>query len=305
MSSQNEAVVSVKDLTLKLRKFTVNYGSFDIFPGDFVIVKGRNGSGKSTFLSLFNLQGIDYFKIVNGGIYFNDPAFPEKSIHRYNENGRDYLSDLRHVISFIGQKDKFLSYSSAYSYIMEVCKRAIKYNLSKEYSGVKNLFRFWNAYFKERRKLKDLIKKYFKEYLAESFMTENYSKADDKVFKRDYRVFMTQNMSKWSGGQQKMINVLSGIIKAEICGLRLMVMDEPLNNLDGKNKKILNDIIQNLRNTNKDIAIIVITHCQIFDGINKTLTITEDENESVCKEKFAVFEVKNEIAHKECLENYK
>ena len=70
MSMQNETVVSVRNLVLRIReagaaadtfRFLIEYGSFDIQQGDFVLIKGRNGCGKSTFLRLFHLQGNHYF----------------------------------------------------------------------------------------------------------------------------------------------------------------------------------------------------------------------------------------------------
>ena len=295
MSCQNKAVVSVKDLTLGIvneddpgrgYKFTVNYGTFDIFPGDFVIVKGRNGCGKSTFLRLFRLQGVKHFKVKNGEILFCCEGFPQKSIHNYSD---DELSDLACSVSFIKQDDEFASYDSAYSYIVRVCDTALKYKLEVKYRGKKDaLLLYHREYTEKRKELDELIRKYYGKYLAES-LGENY------------KIFLRKKAREWSGGQQKMISVLADILKAKICGLELMVMDEPLNNLDGKNKYILNGLIKELREDNPDIAIIAITHCQIFDGINKVLTISEGEDGV----RIARFEPKTEYAHTECLENYK
>ena len=96
-----------------------------------------------------------------------------------------------------------------------------------------------------------------------------------------------------------MINVLAGVIKAKVCGLRLIVMDEPLNNLDGRNKDILNTLIKELRAGG--VAVIAITHCQIFDKINKVLTITE----SAPGERRAIYEEREEPSHSECLEVFR
>ena len=95
-----------------------------------------------------------------------------------------------------------------------------------------------------------------------------------------------------------MINVLAGIIKARICELRLVLMDEPLNNLDGRNKDILNKLITELRQGR--VAVIAITHCQIFDGINKVMTLSECED-GVHRAKISE---QAEYAHTECLECY-
>ena len=95
-----------------------------------------------------------------------------------------------------------------------------------------------------------------------------------------------------------MIHVLAGIIKAKVCGLQLIVMDEPLNNLDGRNKDILNKLMCELRE--QSIAILAVTHCQIFEGVNKVLQISEIENGN---QKAILFERK-EPSHPECLEPF-
>ncbi|MGN0815099.1 MAG: ATP-binding cassette domain-containing protein [Candidatus Coproplasma sp.] len=282
MPSENKTVVSVKNLVLGVKndentqedyRFTIEYGSFDIKSGDFVLVKGRNGCGKSTFLRLFHLQSVNYFKVLGGSIRFVDEAFPDKSIQLYSS---DELTRLNCAVSFIGQEDVFLSSDSAYSYIYNSCRHALAGNAS-----------LTPADRRERLIQADkLIAECYDKYLAASFQCKNY------------KTFKNKNVRGWSGGQQKMINVLAGIIKARVCGLKLIVMDEPLNNLDGRNKDILNNLIEDLRKN--DIAIIAITHCQIFGGVNKVLTLVE-EDDGVRR---AYFDERAEPAHFECLEPF-
>ena len=282
MSMQNETVVSVRNLVLSIRedgaaddtfRFLIEYGSFDIQQGDFVLIKGRNGCGKSTFLRLFHLQGNHYFKIVDGSIQFCAAGFPSTSIHQYSH---DALTQLNCAVAWIGQEERFLSSDSAYSYIYNTCKIAL--------NGTPSLTRGQK---KDRLGQVDcLIRNYYEQYLASSFLCKNY------------KSFKTKNVRAWSGGQQKMIHVLAGIIKAQICGLQLLIMDEPLNNLDGRNKDILNKLLADLRRN--QIAVIAITHCQIFNGVNKVLQITEGEDGV----RRATLHTRPEPAHSECLENF-
>ena len=292
MSNQNSSVISVNDLVVTLHgddgnDRDVHYGSFEIYPGDFVLIKGRNGSGKSTFLRLFHLQGIDYFTVKSGEIRFNcedinGVPFPrshkhkdetdgdEKSIHRY---GSDDMARLNRTIAFIGQEERFRSNDSAQSYIHSACEIALG-----------------DLPFAQRiRKLREadeMIYEYYEKYLAKSFECKKY------------KTFKNKSVRAWSGGQQKMINVLAGVIKARICGLKLVLMDEPLNNLDGKNKDILNKLITELRSYH--VAILTITHCQIFDGVNKVLLLSENEDGT----RHAKLLERAEPAHVECLEAY-
>ena len=278
MSEKNNVAVSVRELVVELldderKSREIRYGSFDIMTGDFMLIKGRNGSGKSTFLRLFHLQGQNYFRVKSGNIFFTDEAFPKISIHKYSPAE---LTHLNCAISFIGQEERFLSSDSAYSYIYNACRLALSYDKSLTASDMRDRLVAVDG----------LIFDYYEKYLQKSFECKNY------------KTFKNKNVRGWSGGQQKMINVLAGIIKARICGLKLVVMDEPLNNLDGRNKDILNKLIAELRQG--DVAVVAITHCQIFGGVNKVMNITEDED-GIHIASVIDFE---EPAHLECLEAY-
>lgn len=247
-----ETVLAVRGLRVAIDAgggpFTVNYGSFEVNKGDFMLVTGKNGSGKSTFLRLFRLQDEGYFS-VDGGAYFL-PCSSQKSVHEYSDAE---LTALNRMVAYIGQEDRFQTYDSAYSAIFTACKTALE--------GNRSLSRAERA--QKLEHTDELIQKYFKEYLSTSFRCT------------DFNVFKRKKVYSWSGGQQKMINVLAGIIKAQVCNLSLLVMDEPLNNLDGANKYVVSKVVEELvRGGN--IAIIAVTHCQIFKGINKVLNITKD-----------------------------
>ena len=282
MSNQDKTVVSVRDLVVgQLNqdptggKYSalVEYGSFEIKAGDFVLVKGRNGYGKSTFLRLFHLQGYHYFEVASGDILFCEEGFPAVSIHHYSNHE---LSRLNRSISYIEQEEHFFNGGSAYTYIRKACELALEHHK-----------RLTPKQKKERlRDVDRVIEDYFVRYLKPSFKCE-------------YKTFRKKNVRAWSGGQQKMINVLSGIIKAKLCDLRLVVMDEPLNNLDACNKNILNSLIADLRHG--EVAIIAITHCQIFDGVNKVLLL-EEVREGLRR---ATLHDRVEPAHTECLEDYR
>ena len=282
MSGENKTIVRVQDLIVGVKndektgnkhRFTINYGTFDINLGDFVLIRGRNGCGKSTFLRFFRLQGVNYFEVLNGSILFLENGFPDKSIAKYTD---DECTRLNCMVSYIGQEEKFLTFDSAYSFIYNYCKHALSYDKTVPLK-------------EKRERLKsvdEIIHEYYDKYLAASFQCKNY------------RTFKAKNVHSWSGGQQKMINVLAGLIKAEVLGLKLIVMDEPLNNLDGRNKDILNYLITDIRK--RDVAVMAITHCQIFDGVNKVLDLVEREDGV----REATLLEKGVSAHSECLESF-
>ena len=278
MSEQNKSILSIRDLTLQIDSDgssprEVQYGSLELYPGDFLLIRGRNGCGKSTLLRMLRLQGTSYFSVKSGEMIFHRDGFSEKSIHKYST---DELTRLTRSVSFIGQEERFLSSDSAYSYIYNVCRIALE--------GDKSITPA------ERRarlsSVDGMICEYYEKYLSKSFDLAKY-----KTFKR-------KSVRAWSGGQQKMISVLAGIIKTKAAKLPLIVMDEPLNNLDGMNKFTLNKLISELRE--EGCAVMAITHCQIFGGVNKLLTIEEGED-GIRRATLTEGEI---YAHGECLETY-
>lgn len=71
MPQDKRSVVEVKNLKIgvlaenaasdKKYRFTVDYGSFTVNEGDFLLVKGRNGYGKTTFFKAFPPSGRELF----------------------------------------------------------------------------------------------------------------------------------------------------------------------------------------------------------------------------------------------------
>lgn len=277
MSEDKKIIYKIRDLTLNIFDFygnksqRISYGSFDICGGDFVIIKGRNGSGKSTLFHLLALTEMGYFNIESGAAIYNAKGFPDTSVDKY---GVDMAAALRREIVYIGQEEKFLSWHSAYDALYSQAEIAV----AEKYSGLLGR--------QKRVQIHRLIEGYFNDYIKEIFKC------------KDFKEFRKRKVTSYSGGQMKMLNVLSGIIKAKVCESPLIIMDEPLNNLDGKNKYYLNKIFSEFRNDS--VAMLIITHCQIFDGINRVISITD------C----GAGEVKAEITdisvppHRDCLEAF-
>ncbi len=273
-----EKVVSVKDLKIKLddSNTEINYGSFDIYSGDFIILKGHNGSGKSTFFKLFknkNSLNDRYFQIEGGELIVHSPKLTQKSVFTYNLKEQQALN---RAIVDVGQEDRFESWASGFQAILNSCQRAIENDVTIDKMEKSKLI----------KDAKNCIEKYF---LENNLL---------KYFNCDWKSFKTKKATSFSGGQQKMIHLMAGVIKAEITGSKLILMDEPLNNLDAHFKGVINDIIKELRKNN--LAILVITHCQIFEGINRQFLLREDEEINL-----TCLDILEEgiMPHYDCLEN--
>ena len=72
-----------------------------------------------------------------------------------------------------------------------------------------------------------------------------------------------------------MCQIVTAILQARILGSRLILMDEPLNNLDKNNKKILNNEIRDLMSQPNPPALLMVTHCHIFFGVNKEIVLED------------------------------
>ena len=284
MPNEKRIILSVDNLCLRLleTKTDIDYGSFDIEGDDFVIIKGSNGSGKSTFLKLFaptKLTG--YCGLVRGKMFYRDAGLGDSDIF---SRGYDRAKLLRRIVN-ITQEERFSSWASAYTAMLEPATVAVKEDttLSAKQKAEKIA------------RAKELVRYYYEEVLRKSgaFTTGPFA-------------FRYKKATSFSGGQQKMLNLLSGIIKAEVIEARLILMDEPLNNLDAKNKAIFSAMITALRRRRREegnpIAIMAITHCQIFEGINKVITIIPSPDKKLNK---ALCETRLETPHSECLEDFK
>ncbi len=153
---------------------------------------------------------------------------------------------LRRKIVSLDQEDSFIVAESVFS--------ALKRSSMIAISGMENK--------KELKlKVKEMANDYYEKYIKD-FLTG--------ITVKKYR-----RVSSFSGGQKKIIHILQQIIKAKVIGAELLLMDEPLNNLDKNNKKLLIDLIKELRNDNPRLTILLITHCRLFPNVNATLTMTD------------------------------
>lgn len=114
---------------------------------------------------------------------------------------------------------------------------------------------------------------------ANSGQTLSYSEVneliDEWIPRREdnSRVFDAKSKpAKFSGGEQRLLSVLSVIAarsKAE-----LMIIDEPLNNLDFVNARNISNLINKVIRENPRMALLMISHCRIFPFITREIKLT-------------------------------
>lgn len=79
---------------------------------------------------------------------------------------------------------------------------------------------------------------------------------------------------KFSGGEQRLLSVLSVI--ATRLTAELMLVDEPLNNLDFANARNLSNLINRVMKQNPRMGLLMISHCRIFPFISREIELTPE-----------------------------
>lgn len=89
------------------------------------------------------------------------------------------------------------------------------------------------------------------------------------------RIFDAKSQpGKFSGGEQRLLQVFSVI--ATRYDSDLLIIDEPLNNLDFVNARHISNIINKVIRQNPKMGVLMVSHCRIFPFITKELKLTAD-----------------------------
>ena len=87
------------------------------------------------------------------------------------------------------------------------------------------------------------------------------------------RVFDAKSKpAKFSGGEQRLLSVLS--IVATRSSSELLIIDEPLNNLDFTNAGNVSNLLNRVIQENPKTALLMISHCRIFPFITREVMLT-------------------------------
>lgn len=251
--------------------------------GDFFLIKGKNGSGKSTFLKYLNNNFYDgVYSTFDGSINFYD-GNKKTDTTAANDKTMAYL---RKRIVEIKQLDESETWVSPYASIYDQAYYGLPKDLAEDKRNEK------------LKKLEELVIQFFSGFKLDNGDTLALKEILGGISEKDFK---RKKLSSFSGGQRKMVQIISGFIKAIITETPLMIIDEPANNLDGKNKYYLNQLFKFLRKENKDLAIVMISHCHVFDDINRIITIDLDREN---RNQFFASVLKKENANAEDLKKF-
>ncbi len=93
-----------------------------------------------------------------------------------------------------------------------------------------------------------------------------------KMFYGDnYESYLKKKISKCSSGEQKKLSIIGALIRKN---KKLYFFDEPMNCLDTKSMIVFMEEIKRLMNNQPNCAVIIITHCLLFDNPSKVYKIS-------------------------------
>jgi len=226
-------------------------GSFHVDSGEIVLIIGDNGAGKSSiFRSLVRDDSKQTlfkklratFKKKNKTKYINERLMLFEGVNvdigLKDESGKNLQDWFRSSIGYVEQEDpqdKFF-------------ERKIG-SLVYDYASA-------SAYFAKTSEddIWEEIKKTYSSLKCEEY---HNGKLLDAVQK------------DCSGGEKRMASILQALARTKS---KLFILDEPLNNLDSKHARYLNDYLIDLTNPalNPDPpGVLIITHCQMFQKVSR------------------------------------
>lgn len=253
-------ILTVDNLTLTVGDdLKIKDGSFGISSGDVVLLTGPNGCGKSTVI-----------KTIMGALLNNSNICPTVGeIAFYKDGKKTVLSTeaslefFRKNVVYVSQEDEFETESvfdcflGTLNFLNTPNKADYVLNFVKTFS-LADCFSISSSG-KLNGKARRIAQKLH-------LNCADISPDDEKAVK-----LLAMSNKKMSGGQKKLANIVTNLIRYEYCDL--LLFDEPLNNLDYSNVRAFSNILADIHRQKPELAMLLVTHCRSIPIINRVLEI--------------------------------
>lgn len=233
-------ILEVKNLTFKVGdKILLKDVNLSINEAEYILLNGLNGSGKSTFLKILAND-------IDSKLYHK---FELKGIVLDSEGNNILLPEKRQEFSkkicYVPQEDYFLG-----STILEEFQ--ISLNLANIDDSKENVYQL----------------------MDELRLVEILKSIDKKTSEKDIKKIYSLNPNKLSGGQKKLVSILSVVLRSKNC--QLCLIDEPLNNLDIEHVRAICNLLTYINQELKK-AIVLVSHCRVFPKVTSVYSFLGGE----------------------------
>lgn len=233
-------------------------------------------------MSILELKNINLVK--DGGETLlenvNLKAEPGDVILITGNNGTGKSTLFKALLSFIGnEEDKYAGIEG--EFIFDGVSK--KKDLNSYIINIQQEDYLSMPIYKAKTALKISLEKYKDQEKRFNDWLEKYlplTKEDTKKGKDKNKKLIDKSIFELSGGEQKYLSILQGLVRCDDPEIKLVLIDEPTNNLDHIHIKHLSDLIQRIRHFRPDLAFIIISHCHVWPYITKTYEIKKTDEKS-------------------------
>lgn len=236
-------------------------GKLQVSTGDVILLTGPNGCGKSTVIKILMGDVFDYTGLKYKGS--SAVFYKEDKEYRILENQSD-MEFFRNNVCYVSQDDEFESDSLLDCFMSSIDRFDVPNKEKYIFDFIRKNDAFESFYYGDANlRLSGGAKRIAKKLGLKT------TKLDVDVKKT--LMLMSMNVKKMSGGQRKLANILTNIIRYEFCSL--LILDEPLNNLDYRNVRAFSNILTRIYKDKPKLGILMVTHCRSIPIINKVVEI--------------------------------
>ena len=86
-----------------------------------------------------------------------------------------------------------------------------------------------------------------------------------------FESYINENPANLSGGQKRLLSILTALVRAK--GSKLLLIDEPINNLDFNTACRVSNMITKIRKSYPNLSMLIVTHCHIFPIVDRVIKI--------------------------------
>lgn len=255
-------LLSVQNMNISIgAQGKIENGSFSVESGDVILLTGPNGCGKSTIIKiivgdLFNYSDISYSADM---ILYKDE-------HDIMHSEREREAFRKHVC-YVSQEDEFES-----DIVLDCFLMAINYDVKK--NREKYIYDFVTGFdiqdcfgFEVSNQLNGKERR-----LARKLKLKSGDLSD-----KEYKAikFLAMSIKQMSGGQRKLTNIMTNLIRYSFSDL--LLLDEPLNNLDYNNVRQFSNVLTKIYKSKSDLGVIIVTHCRSIPIVSRVIEINVKE----------------------------